>query len=159
MNDAAGWETRPPTELADHIEAHVHEALRRDVPPLIAAAREIERVHAASPDLPTGLANELAALWEELQRHMRRDETILFPLLRLGLRGTVVALPVRVLLREHDEHSVRLAHIGDLTGRFTPPRHASASWRALYVGLARVEAELTLHMRLENILAVRATSG
>jgi len=33
--------------------------LRRDVPPLITAARRVEKVHAGKPAVPAGLADEL----------------------------------------------------------------------------------------------------
>jgi regulator of cell morphogenesis and NO signaling len=149
-DDVVRWELRPPSELAAHIEQHYHAALRRDIPPLIEAARKVERVHATKPGVPAGLADELTAFWNEMQQHMRKEESILFPLISRGGRGMEVAVPVRAMMREHDEHAVRLERIRVLTGRMQPPPHACATWRALYAGLAQVETDLMLHIHLEN---------
>src|SRR3982751_5572403 len=42
-DSATRWESRSQTELADHIEGHYRAGLRRDLPPLIEAARKVER--------------------------------------------------------------------------------------------------------------------
>lgn len=159
-DDVVRWERRSPAELADHIEAHYHAALRTDVPPLIEAARKVERVHADKPDVPLGLADELAAFWDDMQSHMHKEEKVLFPMLRRGVRGPQVGPPVAMMMHEHDFHAERLARIRELTGGMTPPPHACATWRALYAGLAQLETELMLHIHLENnILFARATAG
>lgn len=152
------WETRSQAELADFIEGHYHAALRRDLPPLIEAARKVERVHASKPGVPAGLADVLAAFFDEMQSHMMKEERVLFPMLRRGVRGEGVYMPVRVMESEHDAHRDSLAMIRELTDDLRLPPHACATWTALYNGLATVEAELMQHIHLENnILFSRAT--
>jgi regulator of cell morphogenesis and NO signaling len=156
-DDASSWQRRTSAELADHIEAQYHQTLRRDVPALIQAARRVEKVHAEKPAVPAGLADELTAFWDEMQHHMRKEEEILFPLLRRGGHGPMVEMPVRVMEHEHDEHAARLARIRELSHRMQPPSYACATWRALYAGLVALENELMLHIHLENnILFARA---
>jgi regulator of cell morphogenesis and NO signaling len=156
-DDATRWERRSIAELSEHIESHYHEALRRDVPALIAAARKVERVHAAKPDVPAGLADVLDAFWTEMQSHMGREERILFPLLRTGVRGGGVAPPIRVMMSEHDDHAVALERIRALTHEMQAPPHACATWRALYDGLTQLQTDLMLHIHLENnVLFARA---
>jgi regulator of cell morphogenesis and NO signaling len=156
-DDPTRWESTSQHELADHIEQHYHAALRRDVPPLIEAARRVEKVHAAKPAVPAGLADLLTRFWDEMQSHMNKEETVLFPMLRRGARGQAVYMPVRVMQQEHDEHGHSLARIRELTGDFEIPAHACATWTALYLGLANLEAELMQHIHLENnILFLRA---
>jgi regulator of cell morphogenesis and NO signaling len=152
------WEQRPQTELADHIESYYHAGLRRDLPPLIEAARKVERVHAAKPAVPAGLCDVLTEFFDDMQQHMRKEEMILFPMIRRGARGEAVYMPVRMMESEHDEHAVKLARIRELTGDLVTPPHACATWRALYNGLLAVEADLMQHIHLENnILFSRAT--
>ena len=154
------WDDRPLAELADHIEAHYHEALRRDLPPLVEAARKVERVHAQKPAVPAGLADVLAAFDAEMRDHMRKEEMILFPMIRRGGRGEAVYMPVRVMESEHDGHAGRLREIRALTGDLRVPPHACATWTALYHGLETIEAELLQHIHLENnILFARAARG
>jgi len=153
------WETRSQAELADHIERHYHAALRRDLPPLIEAARKVERVHAQKPGVPTGLGEVLAGFFAEMVQHMAKEETVLFPMLRRGDRGEPVFMPVRVLEGEHDTHRTYLEQIRALTDDLRLPAHACATWTALYHGLETVEAELMQHIHLENnVLFARATA-
>jgi len=152
------WETRTQTELANFIESHYHAAIRRDLPTLIEAARKVERVHAAKPGVPAGLGDVLRDFLDEMQRHMAKEETILFPLIRRGGRGEAVYMPVRVMESEHDNHRDELATIRELTDDFQVPAHACATWKALYHGLETFEAELMEHIHLENnLLFARAT--
>ena len=146
----AGWTDQPLAALADHIEARYHTALRRDLPPLLEAARKVERVHADKPGVPAGLADVLAEFYAEMLAHMAKEEGVLFPLIRRGVRGESVYMPVRVMESEHDAHAHQLARIRELTGDLVPPPPACATWRALYGGLLTLEAELMQHIHLEN---------
>jgi len=156
---SARWENQPQSELADHIESRYHAALRRDLPPLIEAARKVERVHAQKPDVPAGLTGVLTDFFAEMQQHMMKEEKILFPMIRRGMPAEVVEMPVNVMEREHDTHGEYLAKIRSLTGDLQIPAHACATWRALYDGLVAVEADLMKHIHLENnVLFPRATA-
>jgi regulator of cell morphogenesis and NO signaling len=151
------WDRQPAAALADHIESHYHAVLRRDLPALVAAARRVERVHAGKPAVPAGLGDLLEDFAEDMERHMVKEETVLFPLIRRGARGEAVYMPVRVMESEHDAHGRQLARIRELTGDLQPPAHACATWTALYRGLAALEAELMEHIHLENnVLFARA---
>ncbi|HEY6039115.1 MAG TPA: hemerythrin domain-containing protein [Kofleriaceae bacterium] len=133
-------------------------SLRRDLPPLIAAARKVERVHADKPAVPAGLGDVLDEFFAEMEQHMRKEEMILFPMLRRGARGEGVYMPVRMMESEHDTHREHLEKIRALTDDLQLPPHACATWTALYHGLEHVEAELMQHIHLENnILFSRAT--
>jgi regulator of cell morphogenesis and NO signaling len=147
---AQSWEARSSAQLVDHIVSRYHEALRRDIPALIDAARKVERVHADKPAVPAGLAEELVEFWNEMQQHMMKEERVLFPMLRSGARGPSVSMPVRVMENEHDEHALHLARIRELTGDLQIPSHACATWKALYQGLIVIEEELMVHIHLEN---------
>jgi regulator of cell morphogenesis and NO signaling len=154
------WDERSQVELADHIEAHYHAGLRRDLPPLVEAARKVERVHHGKDAVPAGLADHLAEFLAEMESHMTKEERVLFPMIRRGGRGEAVYMPVRVMESEHDGHRIALDRIRVLTGDLQAPPHACATWRALYDGLATLEAELMHHIHLENnIRFARATRG
>lgn len=145
---------RTPAELCRFIVENYHDGLRRDVPPLIDAARKVERVHADKPGVPRGLAAELETFWDEMQPHMMKEENVLFPMLSRGM-GAQVAMPIQVMQSEHDEHAIHLANIRALTGDLEIPEHACATWRALYTGLAAMESELMAHIHLENNVLFR----
>jgi regulator of cell morphogenesis and NO signaling len=152
------WELRTQAELVEHIVSHYHANLRRDLPALIDAARRIERDHAAHAAVPRGLADELASFASELESHMLKEETVLFPTLRTGARGGQLDMPIRMMERDHDGHTAGLDRIREHTANLTAPDDASAAWLDLYRGLATLETDLQQHIYLENnILFVRAT--
>ena len=112
-------------------------------------------MHADKPAAPLGLADVLVEFWTEMQQHMLKEERVLFPMLRAGMRGGQVYMPVRVMEHEHDAHAEHLATIRALTGDLQIPAHACATWTALYRGLRALEAELMEHIHLENNVLFR----
>lgn len=154
------WEMRSPAELVDHIEQHYHAGLRRDLPTLIVAARDLERAHAEHGSVPSGLSDLLAELFAALDSHMTREEQMLFPMLRTGARGGSIDMPMRMMERDHDEHDVGLGRIRELTHDLVAPSDGPAAWLELYAQLATLEAELRQHIYLEDrVLFARATGG
>ena len=101
--------------------------------------------------------------------HMMKEEAILFPyIVRLEEAviqnetvipppfGTVQN-PVRMMEHEHDSAGAALRAIRQATADFTPPGDACISYQTLYSALAAFEADLHLHIHLENnILFPRA---
>lgn len=144
------WDTRPLPHLIDFILGRYHEPLRADLPALIEAAQRVERVHGKKPSCPTGLASHLERLAAELDQHMMKEEQVLFPTIRTGRGGGPVNMPILVMMQEHEDHGANLQRLRKLATGFAPPPEACATWRALYMGLAKLEAELMEHIHLEN---------
>lgn len=101
------------------------------------------------PSCPHGLAAHLASTFGELSQHMANEERVLFPMIRAGL-GRAAAPPIEVMRAEHEDHARALARTRELTGDLVAPPEACATWRSLYAGLVRLEAELMEHVHLEN---------
>jgi regulator of cell morphogenesis and NO signaling len=153
------WDTRPLPELIDYIVTRYHKPLRNDLSALVDAARKVERVHAAKPSCPHGLAAHLERLEAEVRQHLEKEEQVLFPALRLGSRGQRVHMPIRMMMQEHEDHGSNLQLTRHLTANFTAPPEACATWRGLYKGLETLEVELMEHIHLENnVLFPRALS-
>lgn len=144
------WDTRPLPELIDFILTRYHEPLRSDLPALLEAARRVERVHSKKPSCPHGLAAHLEHMSAEIELHLAKEEQVLFPAIRAGSGGAQVQMPVRVMMQEHDDHGANLQRLRELATDFNPPPEACATWRALYAGLEKLEAELMAHIHLEN---------
>jgi regulator of cell morphogenesis and NO signaling len=147
---AESWNDRPLPALIDFILVRYHEPLRIDVPALLEAARRVERVHAAKPSCPKGLASHLEPMQRELEQHLAKEEQVLFPTIREGLTGGRISGPIRVMMQEHDDHGVNLQRVRDLTTDLVPPDEACTTWRALYAGLTKLETGLMEHIHLEN---------
>jgi regulator of cell morphogenesis and NO signaling len=154
------WDARPLPELIDFIVTRYHEPLRADLPVLLEASRKVERVHAKKASCPHGLATVLEQLEAELRQHLVKEELVLFPALRAGHAGRPVHMPIRVMMQEHDDHGASLRRVRELATDFKAPPEACATWRALYAGLEKLEAELTQHIHLENnVLFPRALNA
>lgn len=143
------WRQTPPEELVAHIVARFHERHRVQLPELIRLARRVEHVHAGRPGCPSGLAEVLEGLQQELESHMMKEEQVLFPMLANGLNGPAQA-PISVMRFEHDQHGNALNDIQRLTNNITTPLNACNTWRALYGGLNAFKEDLMQHIHLEN---------
>ena len=135
--------------LIDHILSSYHEAHRHALPELIALSRKVEAVHREHPRVPAGLWETLRRMAAELEEHMDREETALFPALRDGAAGTLAPSIAR-LRAEHDNQGQLVELIETMTDNFTPPEGACRSWQALYIGTARLVEDLMEHIHLEN---------
>lgn len=136
-------------ELISLIETRYHAAHRRELPELTRLARRVEAVHKDHADAPFGLATLLETMEGELETHMRKEEQVLFPLMRRG-RDPLIVQPIAVLLAEHDDHGAHLRALERLTGEFTPPEDACPTWRALCVGVKKFADDLVEHIHTEN---------
>jgi regulator of cell morphogenesis and NO signaling len=135
--------------LIDLIETHYHAAHRRELPELIRLARRVEAVHKDNPAVPRGIADLLERMSGELEVHMKKEELILFPMMRRG-GHPMIAQPIAVMLAEHDDHGVHLRQLEALTNDFVAPDDACPTWRALYVGVRKLADDLMEHIHTEN---------
>jgi regulator of cell morphogenesis and NO signaling len=147
--DESHWERRPLREVVDHIVTTYHARLRTGLPELIALAQKVETVHADKATRPRGLAAHLQEVHAAVLSHLEKEELILFPMIVHGM-GERAAAPVQVMEHEHDDHKRNLVRIRELTDDLRAPEEACTTWRALYVGLQRLEQELMEHIHLEN---------
>jgi regulator of cell morphogenesis and NO signaling len=153
--------------LADHIVATHHTFLRRELPRLSDLIDKVVAGHGArNPELGD-LRATFAGLRQELELHLIKEERVLFPLVKQleAARGPfpihcgTVRNPIRVMEHEHEAAGAALERLRALTGGFRAPAGGCASLRALYQGLADLEADLHRHIHKENnILFPRAAA-
>lgn len=157
--EVPGWQARPLAELTDHILARYHQRHREQLPELILMAEKVERVHQDKPACPLGLAALLTVLYQDLARHMHKEEQVLFPMITQGM-GPRAGGPITVMELEHDDAGRQLDLIRELTDNGTPPAGACTTWRALYAGINEFTDDLMEHVNLENnLLFPRALRG
>lgn len=136
-------------ELIDLIETRYHATHRRELPELIRLARRVEAVHKDHKLVPRGIAALLERMNGELEVHMKKEELILFPMMRRG-GHPMIAQPIAVMLAEHDDHGAHLRELEALTNDFVAPDEACPTWRALYVGARKLADDLVEHIHTEN---------
>ena len=148
-SQAEDWSTATDDLLVDHILRRYHAVHREQLPELIRLARRVEQVHGDRKECPNGLANHLQTMAQELESHMNKEETVLFPLIARG-QGALAGMPIGVMRMEHDSHGAELRRMEELTNHITPPRDACTTWRALYLGLRTFREDLMAHIHTEN---------
>lgn len=156
----ARWDKAPLGDLIRHVLERHHVPLELELPRLDGLVRKVARVHHERD--PQGF-DRLVALWEalrdDLEPHMLKEERILFPAILAG-RGRDVGGPVSVMHADHEHLGGILVALREVTHDYTPPADGCGSWRALFQGLSDLEADLKLHIHLENnVLFPRALTG
>lgn len=150
------WRSAKPAELVHHILQRFHAKHREQLPELIRLARRVETVHGDHAECPTGLAEHLSYMQQELESHMLKEEQILFPML---CNGFYPAGPIHVMQHEHLQHGDALGDMLKLAHELQLPDGACNTWTALYLGLNELKEDLMEHILLENeILFVEPVS-
>ena len=154
------WSDAPIEDLIAHILTDFHAPLREELPRLDAMAQKVARVHGErAPDVRPALASTFTGLRQELEQHMDKEETILFPMIQQG-RGAMAGAPMSVMVHEHESAGQALARLRELTDDYVVPEGACNTWQALWHGLAALEESTHQHIHLENnILFPRAAQG
>lgn len=154
----ADWATMDPAHLVDHLEQTHHAFLHRELPRLGALLDKVAAVHGLRHPELAGVVAAFGALRDDLEPHLAKEERVLFPMVRALAGDTTrrvthtdsVRGPIAVMLAEHDRAGELLALLRERTGGYTAPDDGCASYRALYRGLAELEADTHLHVHKEN---------
>jgi regulator of cell morphogenesis and NO signaling len=167
---ARDWQTAPLVELINHIVVTHHEYLKAELPALRKRIDKVVSVHGSrDPETLNRMSAVFGALSEELLMHLHKEEAILFPVIgeyaAAEAQGRpvppvpfgTVAHPIAMMEREHEGAGGALEELRHLTRNYEPPAYACSTVRALYEGLQALEADLHVHIHLENnILFPRA---
>lgn len=157
--DPANW---PAARLIDHIIDRHHRYVREALPLIDGyLARLIDAHGPRHPELRL-VADEFNRLRAELQRHLLKEEQMLFPYIR-ELAATeatgrplppspfgTVHNPIRMMEREHQEAGDALRIIRELTAGYLVPEDGCATYRVALAELERFERDLHEHVHLEN---------
>lgn len=154
------WSDAPLTALIHHIQERYHAHLREELPRLDAMlAKVVSRHGDHMPDVLLPLQQTFLGLQLELLAHMLKEDRVLFPLMEaLDTGGPLVAsnaasrlvAPILVMEAEHASAGEALERMRTLTGGYAPPEWACPTFRGLYYGLSQLEADMGLHVHLEN---------
>jgi len=146
------------SELADHIESTHHAYLRVELPRLATMAQRVAKVHGDKDDRLQAISETVDAFAAELESHMAKEETVLFPAIR-QIDGAErmpflpfgrVANPIHCMEQEHDNAGAALEHLRTLSDGFAPPDWACNTYRALLDGLHELELDMHQHVHKEN---------
>ena len=154
----AEWLALSPAELVDHLEATHHHYLKQELPRLDELAAKVSRIHGTIHPELNDVAATVAEIRADLEPHLRREEEMLFPMIRTLSSATSkpsfacgsIRNPITVLEAEHMVVGGLLARLRELTDGYQAPTDTCASTQGLMVGLAQLEADTHLHVHKEN---------
>ncbi|CAG1000862.1 Iron-sulfur cluster repair protein ScdA [Phycisphaerales bacterium] len=139
--------------LIDHITRTHHAAMKTELPRLAQLVERVANAHAQHhPELPR-LKQVFHRFAGDLLDHMRKEEVLLFPILRAidaGSPAPAVSGPILKMMQEHESAGDGLAQMSALTSRYAVPADACGAYRALMEGLKALEQDMHRHVHLEN---------
>lgn len=156
------YQSWPLDLLVDYIEKKHHRYVEDKTQEIKPYLDKICRVHGdRHPELleVNNLFNEAAG---ELAAHMKKEELILFPFVRKIAKAKqentiieaphfgTVENPIQMMMHEHNTEGERFRKIENLTNNYTPPMDACNTYRVTFALLKEFEANLHLHIHLEN---------
>jgi regulator of cell morphogenesis and NO signaling len=150
-DDSRDWSGAALDELISHILAKHHAFLKEELPRLDQLLTKIvnKRYHHLEPALEIFLG-----LKAELDQHLLKEEMVLFPRIQ---RLEAVRDPIRRMEMEHDSAGNALRQLRAATNHFEVPEGVCNTYRAVMASLEELEADLHMHIHLENnILFPRA---
>lgn len=162
------WAAMPPDALVAHLESTHHAYLHAEMPRLSALADKVTAVHGARHPELAEIQRTYEAIRFDLEPHLAKEEQVLFPMIRELAAATMapprfhcgsLQNPISVMLREHDAVGDLLASLRHLTHGYQPPADGCASYEALFVGLAELEADTHLHVHKENNILFPAVTA
>lgn len=130
--------------LIAHICDRFHETHRRELPAILALARDIEACGA-----PSGLARSLAAMAMDLEMHMFKEEMRLFPMIEQG-GNTLLWQLVDAMRAEHLGQRDQIRQLQSGLSLLAVPAGCEARLAELRQAAGKLFADLIEHMEVED---------
>jgi regulator of cell morphogenesis and NO signaling len=154
----APWVQLDVDDLVAHLVETHHRYLWDELPRLQALLDTVVGVHGdRHPELHE-IAECFRAIRADIEPHLVKEEQVLFPAIRQLASAAAVPTfgfgtignPISAMLRDHDELGSLLQDLRASTNDYAVPDDGCASYRALFDGLAQLEADTHLHVHKEN---------
>ena len=157
--DYKSW---PIDLLADYIEKKHHRYVEEKTQEIKPYLDKICHVHGERHPELFEIKEHFNATAGELAMHMKKEELVLFPFVRKMAKtkqeGTkletphfgTIENPIQMMMNEHTTEGDRFRKIESLSNNYTPPQDACNTYRVTFALLKEFEADLQLHIHLEN---------
>jgi regulator of cell morphogenesis and NO signaling len=162
VNKAYDYDKWDLNFLIDHIINVHHKYVEESIPLLLEYSNKVAKVHGHHYVEVVEINSLLQEVANELSAHMKKEELILFPFIKLLVKsnkeGTDSPLPpfgtinnpISMMEHEHETVGEIFKTINRLSNNYTPPEEACNTFRALYAKLEEFEKDLHQHIHLEN---------
>jgi len=150
------------TQLSDYIVKTHHAYVKNEMPQIYAYLQKVASKHGERHPELYKIFEAFAAVSEEMERHMKKEEMILFPRIKemekmaetkntfAQVSLTYLQGPIVVMEQEHDHAGTLLNEIRILSNNYLPPQDACTTYRLGFASLQAFEMDLHQHVHLEN---------
>lgn len=149
-------------QLITYIIIHHHFYVKNSIPTILSHLDKILHKHGEKYPYMLQVAANFQKVADELLQHMKKEESILFPLIQHLLGNNTTPTPstqpdsaqiaqiIHKMEAEHDEAGQLFFEIRSLTNQYTPPETACTTHRVCLDELRAFENDLHQHVHLEN---------
>lgn len=160
--EETNWTTAALRELTQHIVTKHHRYVREAIPRLSALLGKVKSKHGQNHPEVADIERLFLDLGQEMYGHMQKEEQILFPYIETLERATIekrkpeppffgsARNPIHMMMQEHDSAGELLREMRKLSSGYQTPKEACESYRELYRSLEEFEADMHMHVHLEN---------
>jgi len=150
------------TQLSDYIVQTHHAYVKSEMPQLYAYLEKVSSKHGERDPELYKIFQTFAAVKEEMEGHMKKEELVLFPRIKelqkmsdgenanLQLNIAYLQSLITVMEQEHDHAGTLLNDIRIFSNDYTPPQDACTTYRLCFAALKAFELDLHQHVHLEN---------
>lgn len=148
--------------LADYIVQNHHAYVKRMTPEIFFLLNKVCNAHGAKHPELHSIKQQFELVSEELEAHMYKEEAILFPAVAELEKGSHIyssssqpvgfklGYPIDVMEKEHEAAGQCLSKMRERSSGYSLPAGACNSFKLLYKRLEEFEADLHIHIHLEN---------
>lgn len=142
--------------LTDYIEDTHHSYLRKVLPDIADLMVTILRVHGMNHKELFEAYKIYGTLKTELEQHLLKEETLLFPILGEGKdHGAQIKELATEIIREHEGAGVLLERLREITNNYQVPADTCGTFAKTYTMLEELEKDLHQHIHLENNILLK----
>lgn len=141
-----------PADLASYVETRHHAYLREALPQISELLAKVLRAHSRTHKELYEVHAAFGKLRTELEQHLIKEETLLFPEIAKHEKADEQALGVltQKLREEHEAAGGLLKEIRSVTNGYETPSDGCSTYRLLMEKLAMLEDDVHQHVHLEN---------
>ncbi len=150
------------TQLSEYIVNTHHAYVKKELPLIFAYLQKVSSKHGERHPELYKIFEIFAAVKEEMEGHMKKEELILFPRIKelqklteqkkatLQININYLQSPITMMEQEHDHAGGLLKEIRIMSNDYNPPVDACTTYRLSFAVLQAFELDLHQHVHLEN---------
>jgi len=149
------------SQLAEYIVLTHHDYVKKELPLIYSYLQKVASRHGDRHPEMLAVFNAFVELTEDMIEHMAKEETILFPRIRIielysqensdaPINRSYLEGPIKIMEQEHENAGELLSQIRQLTNNYSLPKDACTTYKLTFAALQAFEMDLHQHIHLEN---------